>query len=448
VAVREGTWYYEAIVERGDGGGGGGRGSGGDSGNPHVRIGWGRREAGLDAPVGADAYAYAIRDVGGEKVHISRPKAYAGRSFGTGDVVGCLIHLPPREEATNADEPGYVRRWRIPLRYKGQLYFEMDEYPAAKEMEALVNREGKAVPAADEKKATNTAKTGGVKKTAVAETTAAAETPVSRTLPTLPGSHVAFFLNGEPLGTAFENLYDFLPLPPLPGTLKKKYSHAYDRERETYQYHDDGTLGYFPMISCFGRGKVRLNFGPEWIKPPRVAEGAHAPAPLRPLCDRWPEFAAQQVIYDERDEAHLADKLVKDMAAAAEAKAKARAKALAAPVPKRRDKKRRKETTGTPGAHTPGAHTPGPDTPASGTPRERTVDTHTPASSPRGGRAQSVVSDTQTPYDHEHVPSDMEAAIEPRGYLLDDDAAGDTDADAEGEDEDGGEDAHAGVAWD
>lgn len=311
VAVREGTWYYEVVVERGDGRGGAGKGTGGEVGNAHVRVGWARREANLDAPVGADAYSYGVRDVGGEKVHISRPKPY-GHGFRTGDVVGCLITLPPRPAIESEDEPGYVKRWRIPLRYKGGNYFEMDEYPVAKEMEALVNREGKAPPVVVEEHEPKKK----VKKQGGDKAPAAKKAPVARHLATLPGSSILFFLNGEAMADspAFEDLYDFLPLPP-------NEEHRYvgprrgpisvERERESYQYHDDGSLGYFPMVSCFGRGKARVNFGPHWLKPPSL------PAGTRPLAERWDDFRAEEVVYDERDEARLAERYREMMAAEA-----------------------------------------------------------------------------------------------------------------------------------
>ena len=276
IGVREGTWYYEAIVERGDGARGGGAGTGGDTGNAHVRIGWGRREANFDGPVGMDAYGYGIRDVGGEKVHISRPKPY-GKSFGTGDVIGCLITLPPYK-------PKEIRRKRIPIRYKGQLYFEMDEYGVQKEMEALVDREGKAA------------------KTVLP--TKGRDAP--RPLPTLPGSRLEFFLNGEPLGTAFENIYDFTPLPPPPHATKKEVKDI---------LYDDGSLGYFPMISMFGRGKVRCNFGPDWRYPPA--------AKARPMVDRFDEFKAEEAALDERDEERDAEKLRKEMREMEESERKA-----------------------------------------------------------------------------------------------------------------------------
>ncbi len=98
VAAREGRWYYECKILSGvkrpaqspattnaDLTGGG-----------HVRIGWARREANLDTPVGFDAYSYGLRDVSGQKVHMSRPKDFSpsNESFHEGDVIGLEITLP------------------------------------------------------------------------------------------------------------------------------------------------------------------------------------------------------------------------------------------------------------------------------------------------------------------------------------------------------------------
>ncbi|BEI81248.1 hypothetical protein CcaverHIS002_0204080 [Cutaneotrichosporon cavernicola] len=371
VSVRQGTWYFETVIERGDGSSGAGKGTGGDGGNAHVRVGWARREANLDAPVGADAYSYGIRDVDGEKVHISRPKAY-GRGFATGDVVGCMITLPTRPVVDNPDEPGFVKRWRIPLRYKGNSYFEMDEYPVAKEMEALVNRAGTAPPPVEEHEPKKKVMKGGDKPVTKNKTEKVKDKPPKRQLRTLEGSSVRFFLNGEDMSEspAFEDLYDFLPLPP-------NEEHRYvgprrgpisvERERESYQYHDDGTLGYFPMVSCFGRGKARVNFGPEWIKPP--------PVQVRALAERWDEFRAEEVVHDEREEERLAQRY-KDMLAEA-----ARPR-----EPKRAAKKRRKtphdgETPSSTPRMTPGV-TPAPSSP------KIASSPHAP-SSPHSERARS-----------------------------------------------------------
>ena len=350
VAVRQGTWYYEVVVARGDGDRGSGAGTGGDHGNAHVRVGWGRREALLDAPVGADGYSYAIRDVGGQKVHLSRPKPY-GKTFKTGDIIGCLISLPERH-----DDPETLQRKRIPIAYKDQSYFEMDEYGVQKEMEALVDREGKVAAAARAAAEAAAAagqeeeKTKPSKKKKKKDEEDGDAGATARELPILPGSKVEFFLNGEALGTAFEDIYDFSPLPPIPNPLAKK--------PET-MLHDDGTLGYYPMVSCFGRGKLQCNFGPEWRYPPT--------APARPMSERYDEFKAEEVVLDERDEARETVRLKEELEeiearrAAAEAKiaAAARRKANAAA-----NKKKRKGTEtplGTPRGTPGGTPTPAPD---------------------------------------------------------------------------------------
>jgi len=264
----------------------------GEHGNAHVRVGWGRREANIDGPVGMDGYGYGIRDVGGEKVHISRPKPYAKVGFKTGDVVGCFIHLPRRRK----DE--LIVRRRVPIRYKGQHYFEMDEYAPQKEMEGLINREGKVMEVKEEVKLEEKPKPGKGATTKNAKKTKSKDKdipfgPVVRDLPILEDSRIVFYLNGEPLGTAFEGLYDFSPLPSIKLATTTKKSHGHEVVKEVLQ--DDGTLGYYPMISCFGKGKVSVNFGPDWIKPPEDMEA-------RPMSERWDEWREEERLLDERDE--------------------------------------------------------------------------------------------------------------------------------------------------
>jgi COMPASS component BRE2 len=287
VPLREGNWYFEVTVERGGGDPGAWKGGG-----CHVRLGVGRRESPLTAPVGFDGYSYGVRDKTGEAVTLSQPKAY-GTPFGTGDVIGVLISLPPRRAADEEDDsdPAHLRRKRVPIRYKGQLYFESLEYPATREMgevfDLLANK--------------------GVKKAApkvkaAAPGTKAPVAPVvlpARPLPTLPGSRLEFYKNGEPLGVAFEDLYDFLPLrphprprnarPPAPGS---------DAARENH--HDDGSLGYYPFVSVFGGGIARLNAGPAFRFPV-----AHPTLPVRALHERYDEYVAETVALDERDEVDL-----------------------------------------------------------------------------------------------------------------------------------------------
>lgn len=64
----------------------------------HVRLGWSMRTGDLQAPVGYDKWSYAVRDIGGSKIHCSkREDNWGGESFGPGDVVGCAISLPPKD---------------------------------------------------------------------------------------------------------------------------------------------------------------------------------------------------------------------------------------------------------------------------------------------------------------------------------------------------------------
>jgi COMPASS component BRE2 len=306
MSARQGAYYFECRMLRSE-----------ESGSAHVRVGWARREAALNAPVGFDAYSYGIRDVTGEKVTISRPKPY-GRSFSTGDVVGCLISLPNRPELD--DDAHGVQRVRKPFRYKGQLYHEMTEYTASREMDALIDREGKgqvapvpdpavtASPAKPSKPSGSTTK--NVPKARGGKKEAVPAAPVSRPLPRLEGSTVSFFLNGQPLGHAFENIYDFLPLPPVPLPKGKRATAAESKENTS----DDGTLGYYPMVSCFGRGKVEFNFGPHWSAP--VADDAWGlPDGAKPkaMADRWHEFQIEEAVRDERDEATLAVQIRAEM---------------------------------------------------------------------------------------------------------------------------------------
>ena len=267
---------------------------GGEVGNAHVRLGWGRREANLDAPVGLDGYSYGIRDVGGEKIHLSRLKSY-GRSFGSGDVVGCLIRLPERRF-----EMEKIKRKRVSIRFKGQLYFESDEYTTQKEMEALVDREGKGAKAAEGKEVNGNdtkPKKGGTKNAKKAKIKNEPSGPFSRALPTLDGSRIEFFLNGESLGTAFTDLYDYAPLP-----LLATHSTPGKKHDIKEALADDGTLGYYPMISCFGKGKARLNFGSPWLAPP---PGLTA----RGVSERWEVFQEEERMLDERDEADTIKRL-------------------------------------------------------------------------------------------------------------------------------------------
>lgn len=411
MSVREGTWYYEVYVERCDGSRGVGKGTaGGEASNAHIRVGWGRREAIVDAPVGFDGYSYGLRDTDCEKLHLSRRKPYGekGRHITTGDIIGCLITLPPRSEEAKArtrdpDDRASIKRSRAPLRFKGQMYLESEEYKPSKEMEEMVDREGKLAKAAQE--AAKLAATGdqageekenmgGAKVSKGGKTKQATKSKGKskaaldqdrgehdRKPITLPGSSVSFFLNGQPIHAdpAFENLFDFTPPPPTSSSL----SSGKKGEPLKGMLHDDGTLGYYPMVSVFGRGKLRVNFGPEWLKPPSDHGGLVSLANIRPMCDRWNEFREEERVQDEEDEVELIERIQKEVREA-EIKREAIMKRRLAPDAKKVKKQ------GTPSSRGGGGGGKAKGTSA-GTPRSRLGTSVTP------GPAAGLVSEEPTP---------------------------------------------------
>ena len=327
VAVREGSFYYEVKIIKGV--------SRDDSmvqlaldqaPKPHIRMGWARREAPLDAPVGFDGYSYGITDIRFESMHRSRPgKFFDANDIATknrdqsrakiqpnrearteahnmehvreGDVVGLEINLPSislqrkivsgeynpavdMDAGFNDPIPGFqdVIRDRIPVPYKGNLYFEQLEYQATKPMEQY-----------GERGPFNKVKTNPNH----------AEPP----LRTLPHSSIKVYKNGKLAGTAFENLLSFLPLAsqPAPGTGARIG-------------FDDGMLGYFPAIAAFSGGIAEMNFGPKfWCAPWQVDEDEQNTSPttlntsktsskIRPLFERYNEQIAEDITFDLVDE--------------------------------------------------------------------------------------------------------------------------------------------------
>ncbi|KAL2889682.1 Set1 complex component ash2 [Ceratocystis lukuohia] len=321
VAIREGRWYWEVRITKGiprrakkdkerekD--------KNKDVGGPHVRVGFARREASLDAPVGFDAYSYGIRDKEGHKVHMSRPKPFLapGEDIEEGDVLGLEIYLPtenlqrkvlagqynpavdsdqaPASNSPESAEAPNIVRDRIPIRFKSHLYFEQIDYHSTRELEDLMN------PAP-----TGSIKAGTPGTTPMSSTV---EKPnpnhPQAALRTLPGSYIKVYKNGKPMGTAFDNLLCFLP------PASKPMQQAGVREGL-----DDGTLGYYPAVSVFRMGAAETNFGPNfWFPPEDYVEPQASTSVwktragklkiLRPLSERLTEQIIEDTVYDLVDE--------------------------------------------------------------------------------------------------------------------------------------------------
>src|SRR3569833_1299719 len=314
VAVREGRWYWECKITRGCIKN---RQPGEPESHGHVRMGWARWEASRDAPVGYDAYSHGLRDVAGQKVHMSRPKEFfpAGEDVEEGDENG-LEMQPPSEHLhrkvvqgsynpamdINDDEHGgtakrpSIVRDRIPFRYQtSKLWFEKFDNHAIKELEDLMNPSPM----------TSSGPTGS------------GEPPnPNHPVPsqrTQPGSSIKIYKNGVLMGTPFTNLLAFLP----PASSANPKVQEGSRERL-----DDGTLGYYPAVSVFRGGAAEVNFGPDfWYPPPgfeppsddvmMVDAGTPPRATVSPLerlravAERYDEQIVEDIVYDIIDEVHF-----------------------------------------------------------------------------------------------------------------------------------------------
>jgi COMPASS component BRE2 len=312
VGVQEGRWYMEVRVDKG---GGDHSEEAGSVGNAHVRLGWGRREAPLNGPVGLDGYSYGMRDKTGEKVTLSRPRPY-GRPFGTGDVVGLYISLPPRRQPNPNDpeDPAHIHRERIPIDFKGQEYFESLDYPQCKELIALMDHPSKTAKADPPHPLKKSATVKNLPNDRARIKPVMRKTFPQRMLPTLPGSKIAFFINGECQGIAFQDIYDYLQLRPASSSRKAKEKQRRNKDgplEHTENHFDDGTLGYYPFFSLFGGAQIHMNPGPNFaFPPPPDVDALLSSSPpssqqctWRPMSERYPEFMAQQWALDVKEEA-------------------------------------------------------------------------------------------------------------------------------------------------
>ncbi|KAJ5343574.1 Concanavalin A-like lectin/glucanase [Penicillium brevicompactum] len=293
VCAREGTYYYEARVISGIVNDPQAPQNGRPTTSPrgHVRIGFARREADLDANVGVDCYGYGIRDVNGEVVNRMRCEFFfpKGEAINEGDVIGMLITLPPLSlhkkivEGTYdaaTDGPGSTQpptatniiRDRIPFHYKSDFCWQQSNVFSTKHLRDYAFN---------------------LKETP----TFGPPSPLNSedaTLRTLPGSSITILKNGVPMGTPFKELYAFLPPA---SRLANGTNNLGIGERENA---DDGMIGYYPAVSCYGGGAVECRFeGPWWVGPPEKTETGE---PVRPMGERFNDQIVEDVIADMVDE--------------------------------------------------------------------------------------------------------------------------------------------------
>lgn len=358
VVAREGSFYYEVRILRGVSRAGPPVPSDYAQSHgplPHIRMGWARREAPLDAPVGFDGYSYGMADIRMEPMHKSRAskflddgsdkaqtkkssKSKTSKLKGTqanagqlgfaandhareGDVIGLEITLPSLslhrkivegnynpavDVGSGLDQPTVspneegalnIVRDRFPVPYKGNMYFESFEYRSSKGMEGYGDRG----PFAKETPSPNHS---------------------DPTLRYLPHSNIKIWKNGRRVGTAFRNLMAFLPPASAPEVQKGVRTNL-----------DDGSLGYYPAIGVFNGGVAEINLGPSfWCPPPGIKSGTSVNSPdgkenneqvdhqakleeeeavinglgvpsrIRSIGDRYKEQIAEDVMWDLIDE--------------------------------------------------------------------------------------------------------------------------------------------------
>lgn len=299
VCVREGTYYYEARVISGvvndsqsDTRPGGSRST--SSSRGHVRLGFARREADLDVNVGVDCYGYGIRDLNGEVVNRMRCEFFfpKGEAINEGDVIGMLITLPPLSihkkivegtydpnidgDCTNSSKAQAtatnIIRDRIPFHYKSDFCWQQSNVFSTKYLRDYAFNL-KETPTFGQPSPVNSE---------------------DASLRTLPGSSITIFKNGVKMGTPFKDLYAFLPPA---SRLANGTNNLGIGERENA---DDGMIGYYPAVSCYGGGAVECRFeGPWWVGHPEQTESGE---PILPIGDRFNDQIAEDVVADIVDE--------------------------------------------------------------------------------------------------------------------------------------------------
>lgn len=308
---------------------------------PHLRVGISKREASLEAPVGFDSYGYGIRDHTLESIHEGNTaQTLPVTALKPGDRLGLLLRLPTFEEQRRqANE--YTRRriealsshdsrpvpsndlWtpeesgpnrkkvkkafshvdfqkalledidnnnvirdHIAIRYKNQLFFEATDYVKTTKPEYY---------SSDQRE--------------------------RQEYYHLAESHLSVYLNGQPLGRAFEDLMPFLP-PFSELQYKEKFFFDFWRHggasnndksvSESSQqkgfllrnkYVNNNKLGYYPTISCFNGGTARIITQQSELKFFEEVLKTHPrPSDVRVLETLYQEQVAEDIVWDIIDE--------------------------------------------------------------------------------------------------------------------------------------------------
>lgn len=229
---------------------GGGEGKVSSRTGAHCRVGWARREAYLDCPVGSDIYSYGYRDYSGDIFHQGKPKAY-GEPFKSGDVIGCLIQLG--NEHPSMDWPcGHPKRSRVLIKYKGNIYYESKDFQPVSYEELADEKKNKPAKAA-EKRALRT-KNGQTKNSRKEQESLDLEKKYhdflgkvdldykrnENNVPYIVNSCIKFFKNGIFQGDAFSKL----PLPVATNALLPPHKRKpKDSVFPPPPADDDGSLG-------------------------------------------------------------------------------------------------------------------------------------------------------------------------------------------------------------
>ena len=193
-----------------------------------------------------------------------------GEPFKTGDVIGLYISLPP-----DGNDKSFFkhRRLRRSFYFKGQLYFESVDYSPTKRYIEMTEYEATPI-----------------------------KTNVDKPIPppTIPGSKIIVYKNGVCQGVMWQDLFSVLPIE------------QNAKEKDQLRF-DDGTLGYYPVISVYRNGTATANFGPDFKYPPSKDPEAEAENKRitaeqnvwRPMSERWEEKLIEECLIDLVDEVEL-----------------------------------------------------------------------------------------------------------------------------------------------